>query len=378
MAAILTTLKDMYVNTFGYHTDRKLVVIESDDWGSIRMPSRETFEHLKFIGDSPDKDAFLSNDSLESEDDLKALFGVLSSIKDFKGNHPIITANFAMANPNFDKINYAGGVYEYEPFYHTYDRYFGNNNVLDLVKEGYSNRLMLPQLHCREHLNVNRWMRDLKNGNPNTLLAFKNKTMGVGASFDSKNLFGYMDAFNTDCTTPQELDEILEEAHKIFIETFGFKSESFVASCFVWEDSLEESLKKQGIRSIQSASWQYKPHGKDGEYKLKRTLRYTGQKGNYGHIYSARNCAYEPAYNQDAQACVESCLTSIKRSFDVKKPAIITSHRLNYISAINPQNRENNLCGLKDLLNKTLSEFPDVEFVSSPELFTIMESDSIK
>ena len=28
----------------GWKTDRKIVVIESDDWGSIRMPRREVYE----------------------------------------------------------------------------------------------------------------------------------------------------------------------------------------------------------------------------------------------------------------------------------------------------------------------------------------------
>ena len=30
----------------GWKTDHKIVVIESDDWGSIRMPSTETLNHL--------------------------------------------------------------------------------------------------------------------------------------------------------------------------------------------------------------------------------------------------------------------------------------------------------------------------------------------
>ncbi len=375
MKQILTKLKNKYVDCFGYHTDRKLVVIESDDWGSIRMPSREVFEQLKAIGDTPDKDAFLSNDSLECEEDLQALFDVLVSITDYKGNHPIITANFAMANPNFDKIDYTSKIYEYEPFYHTYDRYFGSNKILDLVKDGYNARLMLPQLHCREHLNVNRWMRDLHEGNEHTRLAFQSKTMGIGSSFGPKNLFGYMDAFNTDCTSDEEIDTILGEAHNMFIDTFGFASDSFVASCFVWGDSLEKSLKKQGIRHIQSSPWQYKPIGKDEEYKLKRILRYTGQKGKFGHHYSVRNCSYEPAYNQNSQACAKTCLAAIEHSFAVKKPAIITSHRLNYISAINPKNRENNLLGLQMLLKEIISQFPSAEFISSSELFAIMESD---
>ncbi len=372
MSAILTKLKDKYIDLRGYHTDRRFVVIESDDWGSIRMPSKEAFERLLALGDTPDKDAFLSNDSLECEEDLVALFAVLGSVVDHKGNHPVVTANFAMANPDFDKINYDSGVYEYEPFYLTYDRYYGSNDVLKTIKEGYARGLMLPQLHCREHLNVNRWMRDLKEGVEHTRLAFENKTMGVGASFGSHNVFGYMDAFNTDLTSPEALEAILADAHRIFTDTFGFASETFVASCFVWADSLERALAKEGIRYIQSSAWQNKPCGRDGEYKLKRVLHYTGQKNKLGQMYSVRNCDYEPAYYQDPQECAARCLADIDRSFAAGKPAVITSHRLNYIGTINPKNRENNLRGLQLLLDNVVHKYPDVEFVSSAQLFAIM------
>ena len=122
MAFLLTKLKKMYINTRGFHTKRKLVVFESDDWGSIRMPSKDVFEHLKSLGDHPDKDAFLSNDCLENESDLQALYNVLSSVYDSKGNTPIFTLNFAMANPNFDKIDFDKCWYCYE-INSTYDHY---------------------------------------------------------------------------------------------------------------------------------------------------------------------------------------------------------------------------------------------------------------
>ena len=79
MSALLTNIKNMYVNLRGFHTDRKLVVIESDDWGSIRMPSKDIFLELQNVGDQPEKDAFLSNDCLENDKDLENLYEVLFS-----------------------------------------------------------------------------------------------------------------------------------------------------------------------------------------------------------------------------------------------------------------------------------------------------------
>jgi len=36
-------LRKNLVNIPGWRTNRKIVVIESDDWGSVRMPSREVY-----------------------------------------------------------------------------------------------------------------------------------------------------------------------------------------------------------------------------------------------------------------------------------------------------------------------------------------------
>ena len=63
MAFLLTDLKDKYIALRGFHTNRRLIVIESDDWGSIRMPSRDVFAKLQRMGDHPERDGFLSNDS---------------------------------------------------------------------------------------------------------------------------------------------------------------------------------------------------------------------------------------------------------------------------------------------------------------------------
>ena len=95
-------------NLPGWRTERKIVVIESDDWGSIRMPSRKVFEELKKDGYRVDNDPFMKYDNLASEDDLSGFFEVLTSVKDSKGRPAIITANTIVANPDFARIEETG------------------------------------------------------------------------------------------------------------------------------------------------------------------------------------------------------------------------------------------------------------------------------
>ncbi len=93
-----------YLNLGGWKTDRKIVVIESDDWGSIRMPSKDTYYSLLKLGIPVNKCHYNRFDSLATEEDLTALFDVLTRHKDHKGNYPVFTANCVVANPDFEKI----------------------------------------------------------------------------------------------------------------------------------------------------------------------------------------------------------------------------------------------------------------------------------
>src|SRR5512135_3417047 len=97
-------LSRVLTNFNGWSTNRKIVVFESDDWGSIRMPSKEVYEKCLNSGYRVDKIAYERYDTILSEDDLELLFNLLHSFKDKEGNPPVITANCVVANPDFERI----------------------------------------------------------------------------------------------------------------------------------------------------------------------------------------------------------------------------------------------------------------------------------
>src|SRR5690606_12744401 len=101
---IKRTLGRNFHNMKGWSTERKIIVFESDDWGTIRMPSLKTQKYLLNKGLDINKCSFCQNDSLESDDDLTSLFDVLLSHKLRDGRYPVITANTIVANPDFEKI----------------------------------------------------------------------------------------------------------------------------------------------------------------------------------------------------------------------------------------------------------------------------------
>jgi hypothetical protein len=65
-------------------------------------------------------------------------------------------------------------------------------------------------------------------------------------------------------------------------------------------------------------------------------------------------------------------LNRIETAFRYYKPAIISSHRVNFIGAIVPDNRNKNLMLLKQLLFEIVKKWPDVEFMSSDQLGDLM------
>ena len=324
---------------------------------------------MERAGDAPLTDPFLKYDCLESQKDLDDLCAVLASIQGSDGNCAVVTANFAMANADFDKIR-STHQYHREQLVDTYQRYYGSNTILDAIKRYNEQKLFVPQLHCLEHLNVNRWMKDLKAQKADTLLALENNMYGVSASFTNENPYGYMDAF--DYVEEQEREDIannIARAAQWFEEIFGSKSESFTASCLVWDDHLEQALAKNGIFHLQSGAKQYLP-----TYYSKKSGKYVSvshrmaQHKNNGIFYTIRNCVFEPSLTEDMAWSHELCLQQIRRAFSKGVPAVISSHRLNYVGGIDENNKNRNLEGLRQLLREIVEQFPDVVFMSSDAL----------
>jgi hypothetical protein len=355
-------------NLLGWHTKRKIVVIESDDWGSIRMPSKEIYNEFLKMGYSVDKDSYCKYDSLESVNDLMNLFTVLSSFKDINGNFPVITANTVVANPDFDKIEESDfEVYHYELFTETLKRYPNHSGILNLYKEGISNKIFYPQFHGREHINISLWMDQLRKKDQLTLLAFKAKSFGIPSNINLGKETNYMKAF--DFRNEVEKEEkilILNEGMLIFENLFNYYSKSFIPPSYSWHSDFNYHIAEKGIRYIQGIPFQFEPNIFSGPSHL-RKFHYCGEHNKFSQIYLVRNCHFEPSQFLNID-WVDECLFRIENAFKCNKPAIISTHRLNFIGSIDPSNSDRNLVLLKNIISATQKKWPDVEFMTSDQL----------
>ncbi|MFH1119640.1 MAG: hypothetical protein V1775_07430 [Bacteroidota bacterium] len=359
------------INIPGWRTRRHLVVFESDDWGSIRIPSREVYEILLSSGLPVDEHYFTKNDCLESNDDLELLFEVLTSRRDRKGNHPVITANAVVANPDFDKIKAAGfSAYHYELIGETYKSYPNHSGVMKLwLNHGIGQKLLWPQFHGREHLNVSSWLRSLNTGVRSEKLAFSHKAiLGMPVPGEPVQPYNYMAAFEyLSESHKKEIELIALSGLELFEKVFGFQSRSFVASCSIQGEHLDPVIKEGGVLYHQCGQ-QYRPLG-NGRVRIINKL--WGQKNKSGQTYWRRNCLFEPSRKPEFD-WAGHCMKDINIAFRWGKPAVINSHRVNYSGGIFESNRDNSLVQLKQLIDGILKRWPDAEFITSEDLGNIM------
>lgn len=356
-------IKSYYFQKKDVTLNRHIVVIESDDWGAVRLPSKEVYNHLiKKINLSACH--YCANDSILENCDLELLHEVLNSVKDTNGNCAIITANFVTSNPDFERISKEHfETYYNESLLSTLSRYQNIDflNIRKLINE----HCLYPQLHGREHLNINRWMQLLQSGNIDFHMAFKHEMFGLSTTVTNTTHDSVMAAFDSGSISPN----ILREAVDNFNFLFGFNPQSFIAPNYCWNKEVENILYSKGIEYIQGVRTQL---CRD-DHRMYNIFHYMGQINEVNQIYLVRNVFFEPSSDL-CKDWFNECKKQIENCFKNNHPAIISSHRVNFVGRINKKNRDNSLRQLSQLLKWIVLKWPDVEFMSTNELGEVLKN----
>lgn len=361
---MLRSIKDFIINFQGFKTKRKLIAFLVDDYGTIRISSSEALSELSKFDKKISNNRFNKFDDIASKEDLEALFEVLESVKDKNGHSAVFTPMTVVANPDFEAIKKDQFKnYYYENFYQTLQKREDGEAIKTLWKEGISKGIFMPEFHGREHLNVRFWMSFLNKKDENVLAAFKNHSIGINPKIN--NGIGYMAAFDLiEKNHQNELSDIATEGLNIFEKLFGYRSVLFTPSALIHHDDMHKQLKKDGIMYIDMARSRLMPNYKGTKTKK---YHYLGQINKLGQKYITRNVMFEP--NKDDKNAVKRALNEIEIAFKYNKPAIISSHRVNFVGGKDLLNRENGLKDLKALLDAIVKKWPDVEFITIRDLF---------
>ncbi len=369
---MLEAIKKNIINIPGKTINNKIVVFESDDWGSIRIPNKQVYNDLLNKKLITLNDPFSTFDCLENDEDLDLLFNVLSKFKDINGNSPIFTGNTVVGNPDFKKIKENSfSCYYNENFIDTYKNHANCENAFNITSKAIEEKLFFPQFHAKEHLNVSQWLGLLKNNDINFKYAFDLNCFAIDyKSIDNRraNLMATYD-YHSD-NELNEINKSIKEGLKYFESIFKMHSRTTIAPCYVWDSKIESIFLENNVFCFQGSRFQNVPLPNTNNFK--KIFHYNGDKNKNKQTYLSRNALFEPSLNQNID-WVDKCMESISIAFKWGKPAVIGTHRINFMGSLVRENRENGLKKLDKLLKAITSKWPEVQFKTSEELFDIVK-----
>ena len=374
ISQIKGTIVNNLKNTIGWKTKRKIVVFSVDDYGNVRLDSSLARANMDAIG-MKIYSRFDALDTLETTDDLSALFEVLSSVKDKKGNSVVFTPFALPCNIDFERMAAEGyEKYHYETLPKTYEKLEqlqpkAYSGTWKLWQEGISKGLMKPQFHGREHLNLTLFNEKLKAKDTELLMALKNRSY-TSISDDTYPTISSTAAFDFWLFKENEnFIPIIKDGLKKFEEVFGYSSDYFTPPVFNIHHSLFKTLKENGIQYIDLGLMR-KEHQGLNQYKTE--FNYTGKTTREGLKTIVRNVVFEPTEERGID-WVAFAIKQIETAFRWNRPAIISSHRVNFCGHIEESNREKGLIALKKLVQEIVIKWPDVEFMAANELGDLLK-----
>jgi hypothetical protein len=373
---MLESLKQNIKNVVGWKTKRKIVVFSVDDYGNVRVASKEARERLNQAGYKA-RGVFDAYDTLENSEDLEMLYEALSSVKGGDGTPAVFTPFAVPCNIDFEKLkeeNYSRFQYELLP--QTYDKLMSIDptayqGAWDLWKEGIQKGLMVPQFHGREHLNIQVFEDKLKNKDKELLTVLQNRSY-TGLSTPGYKRIGQTAAFGFwNFEDNYKFESIIKDGLEAFEKVFGYRSLYFNAPAGNEHEIIYKYLGDNGVRYVDVPLIK-KEHQGQGKYKS--SFNYIGKRHSKDILFLVRNVVFEPS-DDNTIDWVNLAFNQIDRAFRWNKPAIISSHRVNFCGHIDPQNRKVGLDALEQLLKKIVQKWPEVEFMSADRLGNIIASE---
>ncbi|UJP64455.1 hypothetical protein [Mongoliitalea daihaiensis] len=374
--SIRNFLIDNLKNIPGWRTKRKLVIFSVDDYGNVRVDSKKALENIR--KKIPQKaQRFDLFDTLETKEDLEMLYKVLNSVKDRNGNPAVFTPYALSCNIDFEQMQEEGyETYHYELLPDTFQKLSrlqpkAYEGTWELWQEGMAKGFMRPEFHGREHFNLKVFEEKLSKKDPALMVSLENRSLAnIGSSGYSS--IGWTAAFSfwDPIEDTKRFPEVIQEGLEAFEKVYGYQSKIFTPPAQQFPAHLEGELKSWGLEALDRPFYQGKHLG-FGKYK--KQFASMGYKKAQDRVELVRNVVFEPT--DSAIDHVAKAITQIEAAFRWNKPALISSHRVNFCGHIDPKNREKGLGDLRKLLKAIVQKWPEVEFVSAGELVEIIRNE---
>lgn len=303
----------------------KAVVLESDDWGLCAwVPDEQA--HRVLAG----QPAFRSEpgqrygrSTLESAADVKRLEGVLLEFRGGDGLPPVWQANTIVAAPDYERL--VPPMFEVEGLpvvgLDALPARWRRPGLLDSYRHAEAAGVWCAELHGLHHLPETAWLHALRRGQHEARAAHEQHSP-ICAAVESSGEY--------DAAEPQEVRaRVLRDALARFTALFGRAPGSFCPPDYRFDEWLEGEAESLGLTTLQG-----KPEQSGSRWTALRR-RWLGMQfphTNGVRFYLPPRIAFEPRGGAAAHGPVgiEAAHAAARDAWKAGRPAIVSSHRLNY------------------------------------------------
>ncbi|MGD9548282.1 MAG: hypothetical protein AB7V45_12150 [Candidatus Krumholzibacteriia bacterium] len=303
----------------------RAVAFESDDWGLAGfLPDAQALSGLDRDALAPGRfpDVYWGS-TLEDSAQVGALTRVLAAAaRGRDGLPPVWQPNYVMGSLSWEEGARGGRWirYDWPEFSPRYVRPGLTEAVVLAMDKG----LWYPEYHAFTHYDPLRRMESVASGGIAAEAARRGIMLFPGSE-EARELGPWR--------SRAELEAELEAGLARFASAFGRPVGSIIAPDYTWDRRCESVWASRGVRVIQA----------------KREQRYLGREWGTaarvrklvdqrldrilfpGRAYLERNCRFEPVQSPDPGAVALRCALEVKRAWAAGSPAVVESHRINFV-----------------------------------------------
>lgn len=342
----------------GFHFDRPIVILQSDDWGPVGLRDRDGLEELRaaglMLGDRPYD--FYTH---ETAGDVAALHALLKKHRDSNGQNPCIGMNFVLLNLDFAKMKAADYcVLELLPLAENLPQGWNRPGLLEAYREGISAGVFSPALHGSTHFCRTAVERRIESASPEADLLRKLWQAGTPYIHWRMPWMGY-EYWDPEQSEGEKLlsaakqQQLIGQTVGAFAKLFSSLPRSACAPGYRANADTHRAWAQYGIRVAQNGpGFLMPPHF-----------------GPYGILHVHGTVEFEPATSEEFS--LRNCLEQAKVCFRLGIPAIVSVHSISFHSTVNDF-RSATLDYLDQFLSELEAQNPHLLYLRDEDLWELV------
>jgi hypothetical protein len=346
----------------GFHFDRPIILLQSDDWGRAGLRDHEGLEQLRSAGITLGERPY-DFYTLETAHDVDALLALLRRHRDSTGRCASIGMNFIVANLDFARME----THDFRrihllPLSAGLPRGWNRPGLLEAYLEGMREGVFHPALHGLTHFCRPALERELANSSERCDLLRTFWRAGTPYIHWRMPWVGY-EYWDPEKSADERFlsadfqRELIGQSVGAFAKLFSTLPRSACAPSYRADENTHEAWATYGVRVAQNGP------GVDTPPHLDRF--------NVLHLY--RTVEFEPALDpafstaaclRDAEACVERGI-----------PVVVSLHSINFHSSVRDF-RSRTLDLLDEFLSALESTYPDLLYLHDEAVWELINKGS--